>query len=151
MEEKDKCENRISTHMTSRLTELRLLWADYTGRLKGKEQKEFEEEFGYKPDGEGTAFYEYGLSFDYVAPGTFNNQRQGYFRYQLSWGGPSEEFMFFVNPDLSVYRIEFWFLDWFDGAHRVLHGKNYELMSEIYENFRECGSCAAELEKANEE
>ena len=43
-------------------------------------------------------FWEYGLALDYVAPGTFKDQKQGYFRYQISVGGPSEEFRFYANP-----------------------------------------------------
>ena len=31
------------------------------------------------------------LSFDYVAPHTFNDQPEGYWRWQFSWGGPSDE------------------------------------------------------------
>jgi len=60
-------------------------------------------------------FFDYaneaGLSFDYVEAGTFNDQRAGYYRWQLSYGGPSEEFRLFDNGDL-----EYWYLDWFDGA-----------------------------------
>ena len=69
--------------------------------------------------GEFSRIDEYALGFDYVAPDTFDDQREGYFRYQIMWGGPSDEFRFFVNPDLSWHRIEYWFMDWFDGAHRV--------------------------------
>lgn len=59
-------------------------------------------------DGE---FNEYGLSFDYVEPGTFDEQPAGYYRYQFSWGGPSDELRAFGDG-----RIEYWFLDWGDGA-----------------------------------
>ena len=56
-------------------------------------------------------FNEYGLSLNFVKPGTFEDQREGYLRYQLSWGGPSDEIRFYQNGN-----IEYWFLDWFDGA-----------------------------------
>lgn len=55
--------------------------------------------------------YDYGLSFDYVELGTFNDQKEDYFRYQFSWGGPSAE--------LRIYEdgtIEYIFLDWFTGV-----------------------------------
>lgn len=39
-------------------------------------------------------FNEYALCFDYVASGTFSDQEEAYFRYQISWGGPSEELRF---------------------------------------------------------
>lgn len=78
-------------------------------------------------------FYEYGLCVDYVEPGTFNDQPEGYVRYQISWGGPSDEFRYYVNPDGSVHRIEYWFLDWFDGAHITLKGEEYDIMDNVFE------------------
>lgn len=56
-------------------------------------------------------FNEYGLSWDYVELGTFTDQTGDYFRYQLSFGGPSEEIRF--HPDGN---IEFVYLDWFCGV-----------------------------------
>lgn len=60
-------------------------------------------------------FFDYcnqaGLGFDYVEAGTFKDQRAGYYRWQLSYGGPSEEFRLFDDGDLK-----YWYLDWFDGA-----------------------------------
>ena len=58
----------------------------------------------------------YGLCFDYVERGTFENQERGYFRYQLSWGGPSDEFRIYVDYDKQITHIDYWFLDWWDGA-----------------------------------
>ena len=85
------------------LSDLRRLWERY---VSGKEQ-----------DDDLGRLAEYGLCFDYVAPNTFDGQREGYFRYQISWGrSPSDEFRFFVNADRSCHRIEYWFMDWFDGA-----------------------------------
>lgn len=53
------------------------------------------------------SFYDYGLCFDYVELGTFNDQKEDYFRYQLSWGGPSDEIRFYDDG-----TIEYVFLDW---------------------------------------
>ena len=61
---------------------------------------------------------DYALCFDYVAPDTFKDQEEGYFRYQISWGGPSDEFRFYFDPQTYIFRFEYWFMDWFDGAHR---------------------------------
>jgi len=57
-----------------------------------------------------------GLSFDYVPHNTFENQKEGYWRWQFSWGGPGDELRAFVNRDDSIHRLEYWYLDWFDGA-----------------------------------
>ena len=76
------------------------------------------------PDGndELGSFYDYGLSFDYVAADddgeeAFNAVKDGtspefdgYYRYQISWGGPSEEVRFYKNSTEYVY------LDWFCGV-----------------------------------
>lgn len=67
-------------------------------------------------DPEDASLAEYGLAFDYVPAGTFSDQDRGYFRYQLSWGGPSEEIRFYADYGGRPYLIEFWYLDWFDGA-----------------------------------
>ena len=61
---------------------------------------------------------ERGLSFDYVEPDTFNDQSEGYWRFQLSWGGPSDEFRIYTTCEHSkeIDYIEYWYMDWFDGA-----------------------------------
>ena len=56
------------------------------------------------------------LGFDYVEPGTWPDQLEGYYRWQFSWGGPSDELRAYVNLDKSIHRLEYWFLDWGDGA-----------------------------------
>jgi len=129
------CEQRVDERLGWRLEELHEIWE---AEKKGEESEE------YGP------FNEYGISFDYVAPNTFDDQPQGYFRYQLSYGGPSDEFRFYANPDLSVYEIEYWFLDWNDGASRTLSGKDYILLRDIYDFFDEIGVTQAEIDKSME-
>ena len=63
---------------------------------------------------------EYGLCFDKVEPNTFQDQKLGYWRWQLSWGGPSDEFRIFVDEDKNIYKIEYWYLDWGDGASIIV-------------------------------
>jgi hypothetical protein len=58
---------------------------------------------------------EYGLDFSYVEANTFDDQKEGYFRWNLSWGGPSDEINFYRDG-----RIEYRYKDWFDGAVREL-------------------------------
>jgi len=66
---------------------------------------------------------DYGLSFDFVEPGTFPEQREEYLRYQISWGGPSEEFRIYATGE-----VEFWFLDWFKGEHINLNPEDTEIL-----------------------
>ena len=115
----ETCESRINEHLESRLDDLRRLWSAYTNA--GQECAECEG-LGEDEDGQECAecegsgridedgnvpdlgnIFEYGLSFDYVTPGTFKSQVGGYFRYQLSWGGPSDEIRFYATPN-SVGR-----------------------------------------------
>lgn len=89
-------------------------------RLKDYFKDDFQELAGWED------FFHYvnnaGLSFDRVEAGTFEGQRAGYWRWQLSYGGPADEFRLFDNGDL-----EYWYLDWFDGA-------KVDVKDEIFEN-----------------
>ena len=130
------CEERVEKELEDRMDDLHKLWDAY---------QEGDEEV----DDLGNIF-DYGLSVDYVAPQTFPEQYEGYLRYQLSWGGPSDEFRFFINPDLTVHRIEYWFLDWYDGASIRLTGDDWGLLNDIYDWFVECGTVEAEIDKARD-
>jgi hypothetical protein len=123
-ERSKSCEQRINAELQSRLDDLQTLW---TAFIAGRE------------DAELGCLNDYGLCFGYVAPDTFDDQDEAYYRYQLSWGGPSDEFRFFVNPDLSCHRVEYRFLDWFDGAHRVLTGEDRRLLRDLFDWFGACG------------
>jgi len=129
------CKERINQEYEGRIEDLRKLFYAYQ---EGEEDK-YADELG--------TFPEYGLAFDYVAPNTFKDQPEGYFRYQLSWGGPSDEFRFYACPESTFpKRIEYWFLDWFDGACLEVTGEDYDLLSEIWQFFQEIGTVFAEEE-----
>lgn len=133
------CKERLKGHYTGRIEDIRKLW-----ELNSKDCEASDEELG--------TFNEYGLGFDYVAPGTFGDQRRGYFRYQLSWGGPSDEFRFYCTEGFQIDRIEYWFLDWGDGAKRTLRqGKDFDLMSEIFQDFKEVGTVEYQYKQATED
>tara|TARA_R100000152_G_C6705947_1_gene134530 strand:- start:438 stop:797 length:360 start_codon:yes stop_codon:yes gene_type:complete len=64
---------------------------------------------------------EYGLALDKVKPDLLKmtqEERQAYegdyIRYQISWGGPSEEIRFYDH------KIEFVLMDWWDSAKREI-------------------------------
>ena len=75
------------------------------------------------------------LSWDYVEPYTFNDQREGYYRLQLSWGGPSDEFRIYTDIDKNISNIEYWYLDWYDGACTNVpeNSLSYEICSNFIE------------------
>ena len=60
----------------------------------------------------------YFLGWDFVEPFTFGeDQKAGYWRLQISWGGPSSEYRIYVDSEKAIRKIEYWYLDWFDGAN----------------------------------
>lgn len=88
----------------------------------------------FMKDPEGTEetgpFYEYGLCFDYVEPDTFEDQTEGYYRFQLSWGGPSDEFRFYSDGS-----IEYVYLDWFTGIGWDVTGEDWaEFIRSMFED-----------------
>ena len=122
------CQDRIDRHLEDRIAELRSLLNDDAP--------------------EAGDFAKYGLGFDYVPRFTFDEQAEGYFRYQLSWGGPSDEFRFFTNPDFICHRVEYWFLDWFDGASRTLSDSDAELLDDLWDWLSGSGTVEHEYRKA---
>ena len=93
-----------------------LVSSEWKDRQKDLQQEDFE-----------------GLSFDYVEANTFDDQKEGYWRWQFSWGGPSDELRAYVNRDDSMHRLEYWFMDWFDGAKVNVTAEHpaWEKMQEI--------------------
>ena len=148
------CEERVEAAMEGRLSDLRLLWKEYTGEdMEPDELAEFCSDFGRdEPDQDEPAIYEYGLAFDYVAPETFTDQLEPYWRYQLSWGGPSDEFRFYSGgPQVQPYRITYWFLDWYDGAGRTLAGDDRELLLDYWQWFADTETTDEQQRQAMED
>ena len=81
---------------------------------------------------------EYGLAFDYVQADTFEDQTRGYFRYQLSFGGPSEEIRFFADLSYRLIKAEFWFLDWFLG--QSIDCSNNDTVRAVWAAFTDSGA-----------
>ena len=99
--DKETCEDRITEAIISR-------GEDFTRFMNAEDEETIEE------------FYNYGLCIDMVSVGTFRDQTEPYLRYQISYGGPSEELRFYQNG-----TVEFWFLDWFDGAHKNISSMDW--------------------------
>ena len=75
-----------------------------------------------------------GLGFDFVEPNTFEHQLEGYWRWQFSWGGPSDELRAFVNENKEIHRLEYWFMDWMDGAKLALQQEpEWQRLQEMIE------------------
>jgi len=97
MKKQKKCIDLVNKNYQSRLKDLREAYNNQNIDLS-------------------TWLSEYGLSWDYVVPNTFDNQKDGYYRWQLSWGGPSDEFRIYTDNEKNIQSVEYWYLDWFDGA-----------------------------------
>ena len=120
-----KCIDLVANHCNQRLNDLRKLWAAFQVGDDGV-------------DDLGN-LYDYGLDFGYVTPWTFGDQPNGYFRYQISCGGPSDEFRIYADKitdyQFNVTKIEYWYMDWFDGARKLLTGSKLRFMKELFESF----------------
>ena len=103
---------------------------------------------------------QYALGFDFVAAGDVGNKIP-FWRWQLSWGGPQDEFRFpyedsvtkytgdaaraFSSDDGLVYagvhkqRCEYWFLDWGDCAHCNVLGHDLTIMRKVLRYYVETG------------
>ena len=120
------CKARLEENYRGRMADIRKLWAMYCEDCEAS-------------DPDLGRWNEYGLCLDYVAPGTFNGQKRGYIRWQLSTGGPGDEFRFYMDENQNPTRIEYWFLDWFDGASRKLRsGADYRLLCDIFSDWQSC-------------
>jgi len=129
MEKQLTCEQRIAESLESRIDDLSAF------RDAG-----FPSEYEDQPNSDEIGvFHEYGLSWDYVEPDTFADQPEGYYRYQLSWGGPSDEFRFYLGGYQPT--VFYSFMDWFDGAEVELSGDQRELLLEIWDQFDGLGMC----------
>lgn len=151
------CAERIDAEYESTMETLRILWAGYcndecpecdgTGKFCHCDEDDCPNAdiLCELCDGEGNlsedvnsygSLNEYGLSFDYCYPAKGN---PGYFRYQLSWGGPSDEFRIYADKRSEytwvIWKVEYWFLDWFDSAKRVLHGEDEKFMKNLLTGF----------------
>ena len=105
------CKEQVQERFNSRIKDLKTLY-------EAEDQKT--ENLGSLND--------YGLSLNIVEAGTFPDQREDYIRYQLSWGGPSDEFRIYKNGD-----IEYWFLDWNDSASIDVKNEDANIIKNIIE------------------
>jgi len=104
-----------------------------TDEQKAKHREGLEEYSDYED------FFDYvnqsGLCFDFVSVDTFEDQKRGYWRFQMSWGGPSDEFRIYTDLQNKIEYIEYWYMDWFDGASiRV----NDDVIYDICDMFLSC-------------
>ena len=154
-------EQRAQESLENRMYDLEFLYGEYAYDSKdwSDETWEIANDFGIKVGMSEDEIDEimmearcnYGLSWDYVAPGTFHDQEQGYFRYQISWGGPSEEIRFYVDYGKKLYKAEWWFLDWFTGHGIELKGNYLDIAKTIFDDFDSIGMVESAYEQAMEE
>lgn len=119
MSDTQTCEQRIAANLVGRAEDFRRFMN--------------EPEVYENGDDEVSPFHEYGLGFGYTEPNTFPDQPVGFYQYQLSYGGPSDELRFYPDG-----RIEYRFHDWFDGAGRDVTTEGWAKWLRDY--FTEIGS-----------
>lgn len=127
------CKDLVRPHFEGRI-------ADIAAMLKNEHEGKDEGDDAHGP------LSEYGLCFDYVLANTFNNQPEGYWRYQISYGGPSDEFRFYGDPEGRVHRVEYWHMDWYDGASVTV--TDHPTVKELVEWFEGFAGFRAALDEA---
>ena len=141
---KEKTDKKVMNHYHSRMEDIQLLYGSHFPKDRATVIKQLldvgqELEADATPEqieeAISTAACEYGLCFDYVKPDTWTDQTEGYFRYLLSWGGPSEEFRFYVLPvadgqQCTPYKIEFWWMDWGESGRYSLMNNSLSATAE---------------------
>lgn len=133
-------------HLVSRAEDFRF-WMNHGTDLEMYDPDEWSEETYKEMEKEFSnrgSFYDYGLSVDYVSPGTFDN-KEGYLRYQLSYGGPSEEIRFYFSLSGRPHRIEFVYLDWYKGVGFDVTKEDWALW--LWDWFKDTGTVEAEINK----
>ena len=113
-----RCSELIEDKLNERI-------ADFKQALKSYEEK------GKVVTEDG---YEYEDVIDWIVDYSLGVYDDNYYRakrLELSWGGPQDYFLYFPKLD----RIEYHYLDWYDGASLVLDedGKAFKIMKEIFE------------------
>jgi len=107
------CKDKVHEELNSRMQEITELYE------------------GYNEEGHLEELEQYPLCIDVVEPGTFDN-RERYIRYQISWGGPSDEFRIYENGE-----VEYWYMDWMDGAKLPVVGPFKEIMQDLVQHIWE--------------
>ena len=120
------------TMTTATITREQKTCADLVGEKYEERHRQFKD--AYKDDSD---FWNYLneniLGYDYVEAGTFKNQKEGYWRLQFSWGGPSDEIQFYTDEKDNIKRVEYVYLDWFDRASLTVKD---DIWNIIYEGCR---------------
>jgi hypothetical protein len=111
MEKQKSCEERIGSEFKDRLEQV----TSAVAKLNNENEQEYDE------------LNESILSLDATVV----------IDLKLSWGGPEDGFMFYIDPDGQcqsgeITGIEYYFRDWFDGATVNLEGKEFEAIEQMW-------------------
>ena len=109
------CAELISARCHDRKEQFEKAWIYFKDKDEGFKRKSKElDEYSSLMDYANQS----SLDFSYVEPNTFKKQSEGYWRWQLSWGGPSDEFRYYHHDGdkKKIKSMEYSYMDWFDGA-----------------------------------
>lgn len=139
-ENNNTCEARISAHLTSRIeTFAALIKAAQGAAVEEMADWELAEVTGYTDtDRADYADEPYKLQEEaqeriYDLPLAVTHSRM--VRIDLSTGGPGDWLEAQIDEDGDITRITYWFNDWFDAAHRVLTGSDFDTAEDFIRNF----------------
>ena len=124
MEKQQTCAERVAESLASTVD-------DIQAALDNPEERET----GHNPD--VSSLWEYGLEFSWEPQ---YGRQAGYYRWLVSYGGPSSEIRFYPTSNVHKPIVEYWFKDWFDGASVDPEGDALETILTAWEWFAECVS-----------
>jgi hypothetical protein len=134
------CEARIGAHLTSRMeTFAALVKASQGAGVAELTDAELSEITGYMDtdreeyDGDPDKLQEEAQERIYELPLAVTESRM--VRIDLSTGGPGDWLEAQIDTDGGITRITYWFNDWFDAAHRVLDGDDFDTAEAFIRNF----------------
>jgi hypothetical protein len=94
------------------------------------------------------AFPNTACVFDYVLAGTFHDQWQGYFRYQLSWGGRAINSAFSWTPTFAATGSSTGFWTGSTMHAGSMTGARATLLLELWDWFRETDAAESARQRA---
>jgi hypothetical protein len=151
MSDEKKCEQRIDDELEGRMEQFRQAMNDagilykhtcpgcgheWTSSDEWDMCPTMAEECDYTNDVEGEETDDEVETMDSLSESVLAISKEIVYKIEFSYGGPQDYFMVFVDPDDNqINKIEYHFLDWFDGATRILRGEDFDTAEQVFLNW----------------
>ena len=142
------CKERVRPSYRRACGDLTIIFSVMDGSATPEQSSKYMEEYGYQDPTE--VICNYGLSIDYILPDKESGVHKGYLQWLVTWGDPGIEWKFYFVPgEDEPYRIEYWFLDWYDSA-KVTCTKG-RVANLLWQFLQECDTPMSKYREAKKE